>query len=156
MQTPEHNLAFYQKKKAELQQLVQRNAMIKIKVVQQDEFEQGDRKLLNFGHTIGHAIEAAYDIPHGQAISIGMVAAGKISIQESTLDESSLEQLIVLLKQYGLPVMYDFDKEKIWSLLLNDKKREKDQMSFILLEQIGKGIVKEIPLDKLEKIISDL
>src|SRR5204863_7299048 len=71
----------YQSKKTAICQLVQRNAAIKAKVVQQDEFEKNERRLLNFGHTLGHALENQYDLMHGQAVSIGMTYACHISEQ---------------------------------------------------------------------------
>jgi 3-dehydroquinate synthetase len=71
----------YQARKISVCKLIQRNAIIKTKVVQQDEFEKGDRKLLNFGHTLGHALENQYELSHGQAISIGMTYACHISQQ---------------------------------------------------------------------------
>jgi 3-dehydroquinate synthase len=71
----QNNLAFYQKNKKALAALIQKNVEIKVKVVQKDEFEKGDRKLLNFGHTLGHAIENEHALLHGHAISIGMVYA---------------------------------------------------------------------------------
>ena len=71
----ENDLGFYQKKKTKASLLIERNALLKTKVVQQDEFEQGDRKLLNFGHTLGHALETQYELSHGEAISIGMTYA---------------------------------------------------------------------------------
>ena len=75
----EKDVAYYQKNKKALAALIQKNVEIKVKVVQKDEFEQGDRKLLNFGHTLGHAIENEHALLHGHAISIGMVYAAKIS-----------------------------------------------------------------------------
>ena len=69
----------YQRKKKAICELVQRNAIIKTKVVQQDEFEKGERRLLNFGHTLGHALENQYELSHGQAVSIGMTYACHIS-----------------------------------------------------------------------------
>src|SRR5580658_8724804 len=74
-----NKLTFYQKDKAALARLIRRNVAIKSAVVEKDEFEHGDRRLLNFGHTLGHAVEKLYDLSHGQAISIGMVAACMIS-----------------------------------------------------------------------------
>ena len=69
----------FQKDTKLLNKLIQRNALLKSKVVQEDEFEQGDRKLLNFGHTFGHAIENTYQLPHGHAVTIGMVIAAYLS-----------------------------------------------------------------------------
>ncbi len=74
-----NNLTRYQKDKAALARLIRRNVAIKSAVVEKDEFEQRDRRLLNFGHTLGHAIENLYELPHGHAVAIGMVAACMIS-----------------------------------------------------------------------------
>src|SRR6185503_19444367 len=71
----------YQNRKKSVCELIQRNAIIKTKVVQQDEFEKGERRLLNFGHTLGHALENQYELLHGQAVSIGMTYACHISEQ---------------------------------------------------------------------------
>ena len=69
------SLKKYQAGKQDICQLVQRNAMIKATIVQQDEFEKNERRLLNFGHTLGHALENQYELMHGQAVSIGMAYA---------------------------------------------------------------------------------
>ena len=136
--------------------LIEKNVSIKISIVLKDELETGDRKLLNFGHTIGHAIEATYGLSHGHAISIGMVLAGHISRAINGFSESEQQQLVAILQQYKLPVAFSFDKEKIWDILINDKKRENDSMSFILLNTIGTGIVKPIPLPDLKTLIQSL
>ena len=136
--------------------LIEKNVSIKIAIVLKDELETGDRKLLNFGHTIGHAIEATYGLSHGHAISIGMVLAGHISKAINGFSESEQQQLVAILQQYQLPVAFSFDKEKIWHILINDKKRENDSMSFILLNTIGTGIVKPIPLPDLKTLIQSL
>ncbi len=70
-----HSLEDFQSDKKLLAELIEKNVQIKTAVVVEDEFEKGDRKLLNFGHTLGHAIENIYQLPHGHAVSIGMVAA---------------------------------------------------------------------------------
>ena len=133
--------------------LVQKNVGIKTKVVTEDEFETGDRKLLNFGHTLGHAIENIYELPHGHAISIGMVAACTISEEINMFNSSEKQQVIDLLHQYSLPTKLEFDKEKVWEVLLMDKKRDKNGMNFILLNKIGEGIIQSIPLGQLKSLI---
>ncbi|NII25609.1 3-dehydroquinate synthase [Pseudoflavitalea sp. X16] len=149
-----NKLKFYQKDKAALGKLIRRNAVIKSTVVEKDEFEQGERRLLNFGHTLGHAIENMYALSHGQAISIGMVAACSISAQLVKFKDS--EKVIKVLAQYGLPVHTDFDRTKAFDILKMDKKRERKDMNYVLLEKIGKGVVKSIPLVQLETIISHI
>jgi len=132
--------------------LIKRNVEIKYKVVSNDEFETGERKLLNFGHTLGHAIENIYQLPHGSAISIGMVAASKISEEINGFNETA--RIIDLLKKYNLPVELKFDKEKVWEVLLMDKKKSGDTMNFILLNKIGDAIVKPVPLSQLKELIN--
>ncbi|RYD78974.1 MAG: 3-dehydroquinate synthase [Sphingobacteriales bacterium] len=138
-----------------LSSFIESNVSIKLNVVLNDEQETGERKLLNFGHTIGHAIEAAYHLSHGHAISIGMVAAAKLSERLNSFNPDETQQLIHLLEQYQLPVAFKFDKEKVWEILINDKKRENDNMSFILLDEIGVGVVRSIPLVDLKLIIEE-
>lgn len=149
-----HDLKFYQTKKADLSKLIQRNAKIKLKVVQADEFEQADRKLLNFGHTLGHALENQYELSHGQAISIGMTYASEISQQLLGFEQT--ENVVKVLEQYGLPTYAAFDKQKVFAVLRMDKKRANKDINYILLERIGKGIVLPIPLSDLEKIVTNL
>jgi 3-dehydroquinate synthase len=148
------SLKKYQHNKTAICQLVQRNATIKAKVVQQDEFEKNERRLLNFGHTLGHALENQYDLMHGQAVSIGMTYACHISEQLTGFKQT--EKVVKVLEQYQLPTDTAFDKQKAFEVLKMDKKRERKEMNYVLLEKIGKGVVKSIPLIQLEKIISSL
>ena len=131
-----------------LTQLIERNARLKSRVVQQDEFETGKRKLLNFGHTLGHAFETQYALSHGQAISIGMTCAGMFS--EDILGFRDYETLRSLLEQYGLPTFLRFDADRVLELLKMDKKRAGKDIHFILLERIGKGVVTDIPIRELD------
>ena len=119
-----HDLSYYQKNKKALQLLIEKNVQIKVKVVQKDEFEKGDRKLLNFGHTLGHAIENMYELSHGQAISIGMTYAAIIA--EQILKFKGRVALVKLLEKYGLPTYASFNIAKAVSILQKDKKKTKD------------------------------
>ena len=148
------SLQDYMKNRTQLTELIKRNAFIKIKVVQKDEFEKGDRRLLNFGHTLGHAIETQYELLHGQAISIGMTYACHISEQLAGFTQT--EQVVNLLEQYNLPTYAAFDKKKVFEVLKMDKKRIKKEMNFVLLDKVGKAVVKAVDLKKLEKQILNL
>jgi len=149
-----NSLKKYQERKTRVCKLIQRNAILKTKIVQQDEFEKGDRKLLNFGHTLGHALENHYNLSHGQAISIGMTYACHIS--EQMLGFNEADRVVNLLEKYGLPTYAKFDKQKVFDVLKMDKKRERKEINYILLEKIGKGVIKTISLNQLEKIIGNL
>ena len=149
-----HSLEDFQNDKKLLAELIERNVNIKTTVVIADEFEKGDRKLLNFGHTLGHAIENIYQLLHGYAISIGMMAACSFSEKINGFDAAEKEKIKALLQKYRLPTALDFDKVKVWSLLKMDKKRVSKEMSFILLNRIGEAVIKPIPMDKLEALIN--
>lgn len=143
----QNDLNFYQRKKAALNQLVQRNALLKTRVVQKDEFEKGDRKLLNFGHTLGHALETQYELSHGEAISIGMTYAAALSQEFSSF--SNAGRVIDLLDHYQLPTNAKFDRDKVIRILKMDKKKSRDGIHFILLERIGRAAIKQISIDQL-------
>ncbi|MEO6070599.1 MAG: 3-dehydroquinate synthase [Chitinophagaceae bacterium] len=145
----ENSLKDYQKNKEAFKQLIKRNALLKTKVVQGDEFEKGERKLLNFGHTLGHALENQYNLMHGEAVSIGMAFAANLS--QKMLGFKQAPKLITLIQKYGLPTEADYNKKKVVEMLLADKKREGDSINFILLEKIGKAVIKKIPLEQLYK-----
>jgi 3-dehydroquinate synthase len=145
------DLFFYQKNKPALQKLVQRNAALKARVVKEDEFEKDRRRLLNFGHTLGHAVEKQYELMHGEAVAIGMVFAAKLSAE--MLKFKGVDKLIQLIERYGLPTTAGYNKQKVFDVLVSDKKREGEQMNFILLEKIGKACIRKLPLQEIYKHI---
>ena len=146
-----NNIHYYKNNKDALNKLVQRNVQIKCNVVMHDEFEQGDRRLLNFGHTWGHAIETKLKIPHGHAVSIGMVMAAKLSQQLTGFKET--EKLINLLQQYELPVSAEVNTEGVLEVLKMDKKKDNKAMNYVVLNRIGEALIKRIPIDELENLI---
>jgi 3-dehydroquinate synthase len=146
-----HSLSYYKKDREALAALVQKNALLKTTVVQQDEFEANKRRLLNFGHTLGHALERNYDLSHGEAVSIGMCFAARLSEKFSGFRQA--KRFIALVDKYKLPLSAGYNKKKIFEVLLNDKKRDGNYMNFILLEKIGKGTVKKIVLEQLYKLM---
>lgn len=136
--------------------LIRRNAEIKFDIVCNDETETGQRRLLNFGHTIGHAVENILKLPHGFAISIGMKYACKISERLAGFPSEKTEKILSLLRKYHLPVEANFDKESAWNVLVHDKKKSGDHLHFILLEDIGKGVVQKVSLPELKNIFFEL
>lgn len=152
----ENTLSFFKSDTQKIDKLIKQNVTIKYNVVANDEFEKGDRKLLNFGHTIGHAIENIYSLPHGHAVSIGMAAACIISEKINNFSPAETEQIISLLKKYHLPVTINFDKEKVWEILILDKKKSGNYINFVLLNKIGNAVVKAVPLDQLREIFNNI
>ena len=147
------NIDFYFGNKAATALLIEKNVALKTAVVVNDEHETGERYLLNFGHTFGHAIENLYHLPHGHAVSIGMIMASKISEEINNFDSTSKEKLVQILQQYGLPVSLQIDKAQVLSSLKKDKKRAGDAINFVLLNSIGDGIVQKISFTQIESLL---
>ena len=152
----QHSIKYFQENEKAIAALVEKNVTIKYNVVASDENETGERRLLNFGHTIGHAIENVNSLLHGFAISLGMTDACKISEKINGLSNGETEKVKKILVQYGLPVSIDTDKQKTWEILLHDKKKSGTEMNFVVLDKIGKGAVKKIPLTQLQTTYTQL
>jgi len=131
---------------AELSDLIATSNGIKVKVAQDDETESGERKILNFGHTIGHAIESLslktkQPLLHGEAVSIGMVIEAQLSQFKGYLSPKEVQQIKDVLQKVGLPVeVPDLPIEQILSMLHTDKKNEKGTVNYSLLKSIGNAI----------------
>ncbi len=113
-------------------------AAIKVKghFVDLDPREDGDRAMLNFGHTVGHAVEYASAMSHGQAVAIGMVAAAAVS--EKVLDFPARRRVVATIERTGLPTsVQGLDRSRVRDLLGLDKKRDAEGLRMVLLEQIG-------------------
>lgn len=144
----QHTLQDYQEDPKLLDALIRRNALLKAGIVQADEWEHGERKCLNFGHTLAHAIENVYQLPHGHAVAIGMVVAAKLSAGLCGFADQG--RLVNLLQQYGLPVSFSFDPDRAVQYMRADKKRNGDQVSYVLLEGIGKAIIRPLPISEIK------
>lgn len=142
-----------QKNKNIVDSLVTRSVRIKAAIVQADETEKGLRKLLNFGHTWGHAIEKATKIAHGKAVSIGMVFAANLSVQRGYLSVDERDRIIKLLNDYQLPVVTKVNPKDVFDALLHDKKREQNKIHFVLLRSIGDAFIEEIETNELKKFV---
>ena len=121
-------------------------AEIKSKIVVEDEKENGKRKILNFGHTIGHALETCFGfekIRHGEAVSYGMLLASRLSLKFSGLNQKSHELLADTIGRLPLPDLPKLNNEKILSILSNDKKNKNGKYGFILLNEIGSAVIKD-------------
>ena len=151
-----HSIMKFQASLEDTAAIIKRNVEIKYNVVVNDEKETGERKLLNFGHTIGHAIENTSGLPHGHAISIGMIAACRISETINNFHTSDTERIAKLLVKYELPVSFTADRQQTWEILLHDKKKSGSSMSFVVLDTIGSASIKAMPLDQLHNIFNSI
>jgi 3-dehydroquinate synthase len=144
-------------------EFVERNVALKAAIVAADEREQTNiRSLLNFGHTIGHAIEhaAGYgNMLHGEAISLGMVAAAHVSVRRAGLSLREAEKISAALQAHHLPTVLpaDFPREKIFAALPRDKKFENGRIRFIVAHEIGRASVSpDVTLEDLRAAVAAL
>lgn len=139
-----------------INKIITHSLIIKSKIIKDDEFEAGERRKLNFGHTIGHAIEKNYNILHGEAVSIGMMIAAKISNYRKLITNTDVNEIAQTLLNYNLPIQFNFDKELVFKHIRKDKKVIGDNIYFILLNKIGNAVIEEMKLTELEGLINDL
>lgn len=150
--TSKHPLRFTENETAEI---IFKSVQIKAKVVQDDETEKGIRKILNFGHTVGHAVEAlslktANPLSHGEAVSIGMTAEAIISHLTGMISISDLQLIRQSLIHADLPVsITHLEIKKIMQKMQLDKKNEKGEINFTLLKRIGKAVINQTVPDSL-------
>lgn len=131
----------------DLETVILRSLMIKKSVVEADEREGGLRKILNFGHTYGHAVEAASEMSelcHGECVAIGMMAVCNGEVKE---------RLGKILKKFDLPTIYDGDQEAALSLVSTDKKRQGKDIDVILVSEIGKYEIRRMSLEEFSKLV---
>ena len=139
----------------QLETAIARNVEIKIGIVSEDELETGERKLLNFGHTIGHAIEllSGYKTPHGHAVAVGMVTITRAAVHMGLCKEDCLNDLLNMLTIYNLPVNTTYTSEELAQACLSDKKRDGESLTMIFPTEVGKCIMKEIPVREVNTVI---
>jgi 3-dehydroquinate synthase len=129
---------------------------VKIKIVLDDEFEKGNRRILNFGHTIGHILEMQEKISHGEAVSIGMVIAAKLSVYLKKCEQKSVDQLIAALSHFNLPVVSKYNVQNIISHLDSDKKKIGKEINYVLMEDIGHVVVERMTIEKLKNFLLEI
>ena len=136
-----------------IEKVVHDSVIIKSTIVNRDATEQGERRKLNFGHTLGHAIEKVLQVPHGEAVSAGMVLAAEISEKKGYLQPEDSIRLSSLLEKFRLPVRLEFNREKVFAAIRKDKKREGDNLKFIFLKKIGEAVVNQISIPELVELL---
>lgn len=135
---------------AVLRTLVAHSVRIKAGVVNRDERETGERRKLNFGHTLGHAVEKLQRVPHGEAVGIGTALAVRLSARRGLLSDQDAARVEALLARLGLATRPSVDAEAIIGTMRHDKKRAGDRIHFVFLAALGRAVVESIPLDELE------
>ncbi|MCP4024001.1 MAG: 3-dehydroquinate synthase [Desulfobacteraceae bacterium] len=133
--------------------LVRDSVRIKSRVVENDEKEAGERRKLNFGHTIGHAIEKIENAGHGRAVAMGMVMAAKFSRFKGMIADSDVQRIKRLLADLQLPIEPAYNAKNIIHAASRDKKKQGSDLFFVFLEQIGKAKVEKIGYEELNAFI---
>ena len=136
-----------------IENLVFKSVEIKSEVVNADEKEKGERKKLNFGHTLAHAIEKHSDISHGEAVAAGIAFASEISAQRGYISDDDVEKIKSILQKLDLPVKVDIAPEKLAEAISKDKKKNDKVIDFVLLKKIGEAVVEPVEIKEVEKWI---
>lgn len=138
-----------------IEEIVTRCVEIKRDIVNRDEFENGERKLLNFGHTIGHAVEkcSGFTVSHGNAVAVGMMIAARGAYRTGLTNEDITESLKALLMKNKLPTDCSYSAQELYEVSLNDKKRSLDTVSLIVPESLGRCKIERVSLGGLKQFI---
>ncbi len=142
--------------KGDIVETVCRCVEIKADIVRNDEFDHGERQLLNFGHTLGHAIEALsdYDISHGHGVGIGMLLITRACETKGMCKEGTSDRIKKALESFGVQTEVGFTPTQLASLAMSDKKRKADKITIVIPKEIGKCELYTIPTDQLEEFIT--
>ena len=141
--------------------VIGRSSHLKALIVSSDPHERGIRAILNYGHTIGHAIEQSTgytEYMHGEAVAIGMMGAGRIAVELGILDVTVVDRQSDLLRSFGLPLIAPgINVRAVLEAMQRDKKVEQGQMRFVLLEGVGRTVVRgDVPADLVSRTVQSL
>ena len=156
----EHGAALLDPLHRELEEVIVRACEVKCRVVSTDEQEAGLRRILNFGHTVGHALEAAsgYTLSHGRAVAVGMTAAIRCSERWAGLERGQATRALEVMARFGLSTKIPaaVKLEAVLDSLQRDKKIEGEVCHFVLLGKIGSPVVKAIPIRELRMELEEI
>ena len=139
------------------EELVARGVALKCGVVERDELDRGERRLLNLGHSFGHAIErrSAYSISHGEAVAIGMAMIARAAALRGLCTVGTAEEIVSLLRALSLPTDCPYPAEELLAALRRDKKRSASALCLVVPREIGRCELLEVPLDELAGWLRD-
>lgn len=128
----------------DIEKVILRSLLIKRGIVERDEKESGERKILNFGHTVGHAIESTSDLLHGEAVALGMLCVCSFSVRE---------RLFKIIDEMGLPVEHELDPKVLYEYILRDKKADGDTITIVYADEIGKARLIKLPIENIQDLL---
>ena len=141
--------------KAGIDRIITRCVQIKGDVVSADERETGERRILNFGHTFGHAIEkcSGYAIPHGSAVAVGMSLITNACVKLGLCEQSCLSKLRDMLERCKLPSETEFSEKELFEAVLSDKKRASDRITLVVPREVGNCELSDVPLSQARQFL---
>lgn len=142
--------------RSSLPEVIRRCVAYKGTVVAADEFERGQRKLLNLGHTVGHAVEkcSGFTVPHGQAVAVGTAVIAEYADAVGITPAPIAGRIEAVLRRNGLPIRTDFSARELAKAALSDKKRSGGRITLVLPRAIGDCFLEDIAVDSLEAVIA--
>lgn len=145
--------------KKDMEDVIIKCVDIKRQIVEEDETETGIRKILNFGHTVGHGVEKLgnyVDLSHGEAVAVGMIAALKMGESLGITATGSVQKIEAILKQLHLPTKVAYKMEDVYKAMMADKKKQGDSISFIYITKFGEAKIIKTPVHELMEIMKVL
>lgn len=128
----------------DIEEVILRSLLIKKGIVERDVHESGERKILNFGHTVGHAIESSSDLLHGECVALGMLYM---------CDEKIKNRLVSILDEIGLPSEVEIDADELYKFILRDKKASGDSITITYVNEIGNATLRKMPIENIRDYI---
>ena len=141
---------------ADIDSVVATCCAIKARIVEQDEFDTGLRMLLNFGHTLGHAVEQHFGyscFTHGEGVAIGMYQLTKRTEELEMTAKGSAERIKSVLEKYNLPLTAGVEKAQLLDTMARDKKKNGNSITLIILQQIGEGVLQKVDWQEVPKYL---
>jgi 3-dehydroquinate synthase len=132
-----------------LEMLVSRSVRFKASVVSEDETEKGPRRILNFGHTFGHAVETALSVRHGFAVASGMALAAEFSVEKGFCSNDDAVRISRLMQLYGYEKEFNVSPSRIEELIRHDKKKSGDDIWFVFITGIGQAVFRKMPVNEI-------
>lgn len=138
-------------------ELICRSCLVKCQFVVEDEFDNGNRLFLNFGHTIGHALEATAgygQLMHGEAVAIGMIQMSRVAEQKGLIETGLTEKIYQMCMKFGLPTAYQTDlSESLYQAILHDKKARGHRIKLVLVPKIGEAMIYQVPIEEIKEFL---
>ncbi|EHJ51800.1 3-dehydroquinate synthase [Streptococcus macacae] len=137
--------------------IIYHSCNVKRQIVVEDELDNGVRLYLNFGHTIGHAIEATAGygkVMHGEAVAIGMIQLSRVAQAKGLMPQGITEKIKAMCSKFGLPIDYEpWDINKLYAVLSHDKKARGNSIKTVIVPEIGKAAINQIPLEEMKEYL---